>query len=270
MTESTTVAAAFTRLPKPGSWFYMGPVGRAGLWALLGVPLVIALGALARHLSNSGLLQPMSLSIQRAAYFLGERAFDTLLLFPALALVLFALGFRRLRRRLRASPDLVCPGCLSDLSATEHGAACAACGGHYSRADLRAYWCFLRWQWKEPLCRAGTLCAAAGMAIILASCLFSIVALRIGRPGVGPSGPLLIRSANIYPMAGAAVLAVGAHVPLQIGRRRLRRRLKDARGLLCPRCHYDLSALEPELLCPECGRTATAEELHTYWNLRAP
>jgi predicted Zn finger-like uncharacterized protein len=55
-----------------------------------------------------------------------------------------------------------------------------------------------------------------------------------------------------------------------LGRRRIRKRWRRAGGLLCPYCHYDLSAAKGttdvgEVRCPECGHLWDAHDVRSYW-----
>ncbi len=56
--------------------------------------------------------------------------------------------------------------------------------------------------------------------------------------------------------------------PLQFqSRRHIRRAWRDSGGRLCTHCAYDLSALEPEGLCPECGRAYDVESDAILWKV---
>lgn len=52
---------------------------------------------------------------------------------------------------------------------------------------------------------------------------------------------------------------------MQLPRRHIRRAWRDSGGRLCTHCAYDLSALEPEGLCPECGRAFDVESDAMLW-----
>lgn len=47
--------------------------------------------------------------------------------------------------------------------------------------------------------------------------------------------------------------------------RHIRRAWRDSKGRLCTHCAYDLSALEPAGICPECGRAYDIESDAILW-----
>jgi len=64
--------------------------------------------------------------------------------------------------------------------------------------------------------------------------------------------------------------AVGAYIIvrlLTLGLR-YRRNLNAHEWLLCPRCEHDLRGLETDpLICPECGREWSAEQILRSWEM---
>lgn len=48
-------------------------------------------------------------------------------------------------------------------------------------------------------------------------------------------------------------------------RRRSRASLTHARFMICPSCHYALTASSPQGLCPECGRPYDSTSLQLLW-----
>lgn len=49
---------------------------------------------------------------------------------------------------------------------------------------------------------------------------------------------------------------------------RVRRNIDAHEWMLCPKCEHDLRGLEADpLICPECGRGWTAEQIQRSWNL---
>ncbi len=131
------------------------------------------------------------------------------------------------------------------------------------------------WRWKVPMCSAALLLGMAAVVFFLSFKTLEDAAASFGvRP---PSGVLadirrfLVGPPSHYTEVFIVLFAI-AVVMFQIGRYRFRRRLEAAHGLLCPGCHYDLSALadgerglDDRTRCPECGRTCDTEELRWYW-----
>ena len=84
-----------------------------------------------------------------------------------------------------------------------------------------------------------------------------VLAPVIGMVGWGP-GFLRIQLVALLWMLGLLII-------LGIGISRLHAKLRAADGLLCVRCAYDLSGLEPEGRCPECGEPYTLEATARRW-----
>ncbi len=63
-----------------------------------------------------------------------------------------------------------------------------------------------------------------------------------------------------------AIMMLTMSVFRRIGRCRLRRRVLDARGYLCPICTYNLQGLgDDEPQCPECGSITPRRECVLLW-----
>ncbi len=124
------------------------------------------------------------------------------------------------------------------------------------------------WIWREPLTRAACI-----LWLLVFSLRVALSALRgLGRendPGI--SGAIFSLFATLdrsWPAwrSTPIMLALGIALALAaLGWFRVRRRVHGASGLLCPHCHFDLSGLDPDARCPECGRQHAAADIRAYW-----
>jgi hypothetical protein len=79
---------------------------------------------------------------------------------------------------------------------------------------------------------------------------------RAGTPLSGVGGWLFF--AGVWVNLAALIAAIWI-------RRRNQKLVKDARFRLCLRCRYSLTDLEPDGVCPECGKAYTAKGLEEGW-----
>ncbi len=74
---------------------------------------------------------------------------------------------------------------------------------------------------------------------------------------ISPRNPIAIGAIWVPIFAGQAYLIINL--------RRLKRRLRETNGQVCPNCAYDLRGTEAINACPECGKPTTAATLHKAW-----
>lgn len=133
-----------------------------------------------------------------------------------------------------------------------------------------------RWWWVEPRARAAFIIGV--LALILVSGFLRLLADFGEWLGIRPAGgwSAVVRDLLVgheYWMGRlvvAAWMGVWAAILLLWAQRRQRSRLQHAGGLLCPYCHYDLSAAKGttdvgEVRCPECGHLWDARDVRSYW-----
>lgn len=75
----------------------------------------------------------------------------------------------------------------------------------------------------------------------------------------GPFRPALIAFAPQFVVIGIIWFSHRAI------RRRMQAKVRAVEGRICWRCMYDLSALEMQGVCPECGTAYEVEELRKRW-----
>jgi hypothetical protein len=109
--------------------------------------------------------------------------------------------------------------------------------------------------WSRPAIRAFSL---ATLCVVLA---IGIAFLR-GPLGWNKRGP-----ARYATMALGFAPALVIFPYFHFSRRHIRRAWRDSGGRLCTHCAYDLSALEPEGICPECGRAYDIESDAMLWEV---
>lgn len=108
----------------------------------------------------------------------------------------------------------------------------------------------------------GMIVQFVGMAVLI---FWAIVGAR---DGLGVVIATLGR-AGLYLGTAVAITCILTGVSLQLrGSQRLRSRLRQSDGMLCPRCHYDLAGLSDEGQCPECAEPYSKDRLATAWRDR--
>lgn len=80
----------------------------------------------------------------------------------------------------------------------------------------------------------------------------------------GPAGPSPLPLAWTLLIA-SLVLSLLAFAVWSVLWTRAKREVQRLHFRLCPNCRYDLSACQPDGLCPECGRAYTDADLRRIW-----
>jgi len=69
-------------------------------------------------------------------------------------------------------------------------------------------------------------------------------------------------------IAGLTAFSFYAPIRMTIAAVRARRRLDAHEWMLCPKCNHDLRGLEDDpLICPECGREWSTNQIWTSWEM---
>lgn len=120
-----------------------------------------------------------------------------------------------------------------------------------------------RWSWipheprdMPPIMRRQAGRATWMFAIIIVGWLPLMVAIQFGLGFRGPPGVFsILLYLPIY-----VVIGVSATFSF-----RLKRRVRDADGLVCTNCLYDLRGIVDADACPECGQSGSADTMRERW-----
>lgn len=112
--------------------------------------------------------------------------------------------------------------------------------------------------WAGPPVWSRWTIRALALAVLCVIAALVLLVLRITF-GWGKRGPA---SYAIYLLALVPFII---HPITNFSHRHIRRAWRDSKGRLCTHCAYDLSANEPEGLCPECGRAYDIESDAILW-----